>query len=101
MNTYFKNDPQEFEIFWDSLSQPLPISFRINPTYANHEILVQKLLNGDLVRGLVVSPTDHEVDIGTIIKPVKWYPNNLAWESKLAKKELRKAVELTNLHTYI
>jgi len=29
-----------------------------------------------------------------IIKSVPWFPGNLAWESKLAKKELRKAVQL-------
>jgi multisite-specific tRNA:(cytosine-C5)-methyltransferase/tRNA (cytosine34-C5)-methyltransferase len=32
------------------------------------------------------------------IHEIKWYPNHLVWESKLAKKSLRKSPALIKLH---
>ncbi|KAM3129222.1 hypothetical protein pb186bvf_018697 [Paramecium bursaria] len=85
-------DEKEFEEFWQSLSRPLPISFRINKSQLNHENLVQKLVDGTLL--LELAP-EHQ------LKEVKWYPGSLVWESKLAKKELRKSEQLIKLHQFI
>jgi hypothetical protein len=52
-----------------------------------------------LVKELV--DLDTNVRLENIIGPVEWYPNNLAWEAKLAKKELRKAMQLSQLHSFI
>ncbi|CAD8113690.1 unnamed protein product [Paramecium primaurelia] len=88
--------PEEFKIFWQSLSLPLPVTFRINPSQYKYESLIERLQDGSLIKDMV-----NEEEIVEPIREIKWYPNHLVWESKVPKKSLRKSAALTKLHQFI
>ncbi|CAD8127729.1 unnamed protein product [Paramecium sonneborni] len=87
---------EEFKIFWQSLSLPLPVTFRINQSQYKYESLIERLKDGSLIKDMV-----NEEEIVDPIREITWYPNNLVWESKVAKKSLRKSAALTKLHQFI
>ena len=78
------------------LSQPLPVAFRVNACQQNNEAVVDKLKSGEFVKKLVNVGGSED-----LFKLVKWYPNNLVYESKMAKRDLRKDEQLARLHCHI
>ncbi|EGC37420.1 hypothetical protein DICPUDRAFT_30335 [Dictyostelium purpureum] len=93
-------DDAEWENFMGTLAKPLPTTFRINTT-------IGKSLQSVVVDQLNEIANDKsgtiEID-GEMVelpKPLKWYPNNMAWISDIPKKSFRKNPALTKFHNFL
>ncbi|CAH8344518.1 unnamed protein product [Eruca vesicaria subsp. sativa] len=89
---------EEWDSFIDILRKPLPAAFRVNSNgQFCHEIL--SILENDFVKSLQAEA----VESGELeaIKPLPWYPNNLAWHSNFSRKEIRKNHTLERFHEFL
>lgn len=79
--------PEEWNTFMDCLRSPLPAAFRINSSSQCYLEILSKLEN-DFMKSLQEEGTDgSEVEA---IRPLPWYPENLAWQSNFSRQQLRK-----------
>ncbi|KAE9587774.1 putative tRNA (cytosine(34)-C(5))-methyltransferase [Lupinus albus] len=105
-NLNFDNYYQEQRIVtsqhWDSflnvLRTPLPSSFRINSNSQFSEDIRSQLEN-DFLHSLRFE-TVEEDNVDPVI-PLPWYPENLAWQSKFSRMQLRKNQTLTRFHEFL
>ncbi|XP_018468113.2 uncharacterized protein LOC108839838 [Raphanus sativus] len=89
---------EEWYSFIEILRKPLPAAFRVNSNgQFCHEIL--SILENDFVKSLQAEAVESgEVEA---IKPLPWYPNNLAWHSNFSRKEIRKNQTLERFHEFL
>lgn len=40
-------DDDDFESFWSLIKNPLPVTFRVNPTQKNYQAIIDKLTSSD------------------------------------------------------
>lgn len=74
------------------LREPLPVSFRVTGCRSRAKAVL-KIIEGEYLQNL----TDEDV------KPqcLPWYPENLAWQLNLSKKEIRKSEVNYRLHNFL
>ncbi|GFP93129.1 tRNA (cytosine(34)-c(5))-methyltransferase [Phtheirospermum japonicum] len=88
----------EWDTFIEYLRKPLPAAFRINSSSQFYEDIRSQLEN-DFLKSLQAEDTDgNEVEA---IKPLPWYPNNLAWQSNFSRNQLRKNQTLARFHEFL
>ncbi|CAN7068295.1 unnamed protein product [Brassica oleracea var. botrytis] len=89
---------EEWDSFIEILRKPLPAAFRVNSNgQFCDEIL--SMLENDFVKSLLAEAVESgEVEA---IKPLPWYPNNLAWHSNFSRKEIRKNQTLERFHEFL
>ncbi|KAL6575929.1 hypothetical protein OROHE_000400 [Orobanche hederae] len=88
----------EWDTFIEYLRKPLPAAFRINSSSQFHEGIRSQLEN-DFMKSLQAEDTDgNEVEA---IKPLLWYPDNLAWQSNFSRNQLRKNQTLERFHEFL
>ncbi|XP_010437125.1 PREDICTED: tRNA (cytosine(34)-C(5))-methyltransferase-like [Camelina sativa] len=89
---------QEWDLFMEILRKPLPAAFRVNSNGQFCDDLRLKLEN-DFMKSLQAEA----VESGELeaIKPLPWYPNNLAWHSNFSRKEIRKNQTLERFHEFL
>ncbi|GER26875.1 ribosomal RNA small subunit methyltransferase F [Striga asiatica] len=88
----------EWDTFMGYLRKPLPAAFRINSSSQFYEDIRSQLEN-DFVTSLQAEDTDgNEVEA---IKPLPWYPDNLAWQSNFSRNQLRKNQTLERFHEFL
>ncbi|KAF2586228.1 hypothetical protein F2Q70_00033735, partial [Brassica cretica] len=89
---------EEWDSFIEILRKPLPAAFRVNSNgQFCDEIL--SMLENDFVKSLQAEAVESgEVEA---IKPLPWYPNNLAWHSNFSRKEIRKNQTLERFHEFL
>ncbi|KAL3527620.1 hypothetical protein ACH5RR_012276 [Cinchona calisaya] len=89
---------EEWDAFMACLRTALPAAFRINsssPFYGD----IRSQLENDFVKSLQAEGTDgSEMEA---IKPLPWYPDNLAWQSNFSRKQLRKNQTLERFHNFL
>ncbi|ONM55643.1 S-adenosyl-L-methionine-dependent methyltransferase superfamily protein [Zea mays] len=88
---YYKEQQIVSEEEWDSfmsmLRKPLPATFRINASCQFFQDICSQLEN-DFRKSLETEVTDdHEEDA---IRPLPWYPGNLAWHLNFSRMQLRR-----------
>lgn len=94
--TYYKAQKivpdDEWETFMKHLREPLPVSFRVTGCRSRAKAVL-KIIEGEYLQNL----TDEDV------KPqcLPWYPENLAWQLNLSKKEIRKSEVNYRLHNFL
>ncbi|CAH9084943.1 unnamed protein product [Cuscuta europaea] len=89
---------EEWNTFNEYLRSPLPAAFRINSSCQSYMDIRSKLEN-DFVKSLQAEITDgSEVEA---IRPLPWYPKNLAWQSNFSRNELRKNQTLERFHEFL
>ncbi|OEL13993.1 tRNA (cytosine(34)-C(5))-methyltransferase [Dichanthelium oligosanthes] len=82
---------EEWDAFMSVLRKPLPATFRINASCQFYKDICSKLEN-DFRRSLEREVSnEYEEDA---IRPLPWYPGNLAWHLNFSRKELRKNLAL-------
>ncbi|KAJ0252404.1 S-adenosyl-L-methionine-dependent methyltransferases superfamily protein [Hirschfeldia incana] len=89
---------EEWDSFIDVLRKPLPAAFRVN---SNGQFCdeIWSILENDFVKSLQAEAVESgEVEA---IKPLPWYPNNLAWHSNFSRKEIRKNQILERFHEFL
>jgi multisite-specific tRNA:(cytosine-C5)-methyltransferase len=79
--------PSDWDTFVEVLITPLPAAFRINSSSQFCEDIKSQLEN-DFMNSFKVETTyGDEVEA---IRPLPWYPNNLAWHSNFSRMQQRK-----------
>ncbi|EOA16063.1 hypothetical protein CARUB_v10004196mg [Capsella rubella] len=89
---------KEWDSFMEILRKPLPAAFRVNSNGQFCDDLRLKLEN-DFMESLQAEAV--ESGESEAIKPLPWYPKNLAWHSNFSRKEIRKNQTLERFHEFL
>lgn len=89
---------EEWEEFMTILKNPLPAAFRINSSAQFFQDLRMQL-EDDFMKTLK-SETNNEQETEAI-RPLPWYPGNLAWHLNFSRMELRKNQTLEKFHEFL
>lgn len=89
---------EEWDTFMEMLRKPLPSTFRINSSGQFYQDIKEQLEN-DFVKSLgdEIKNSD-EVEA---IRPLPWYPGNLAWHTSFSRMQLRKNQTLERFHEFL
>ncbi|XP_038990154.1 RNA cytosine-C(5)-methyltransferase NSUN2-like isoform X2 [Phoenix dactylifera] len=88
----------EWEEFLSLLRKPLPAAFRINASSQFFPDILSQLGN-DFMKSLEAEVNDeHEIEA---IRPLPWYPGNLAWHLNFSRMQLRKNQALERFHEFL
>ncbi|KAL0350087.1 UNVERIFIED_CONTAM: RNA cytosine-C(5)-methyltransferase NSUN2 [Sesamum radiatum] len=89
---------EEWDTFIEYLRKPLPAAFRIN-SRSQFYVDIRLQLENDFMQSLQAEDADgSEVEA---IKPLPWYPDNLAWQSNFSRNQLRKNQTLERFHEFL
>ncbi|CAD6224565.1 unnamed protein product [Miscanthus lutarioriparius] len=89
---------EEWDSFMSMLRKPLPATFRINASCQFFQDICSQLEN-DFRKSLETEVTDeHEEDA---IRPLPWYPGNLAWHLNFSRMQLRRNQALESFHEFL
>ncbi|PAN35882.1 hypothetical protein PAHAL_6G242600 [Panicum hallii] len=89
---------EEWDAFMSVLRTPLPATFRINACCQFYKDICSKLEND--FRRYLESEVSSEYGEDAI-RPLPWYPGNLAWHLNFSRKELRKNQALESFHEFL
>ncbi|RWS08052.1 tRNA (cytosine(34)-C(5))-methyltransferase-like protein, partial [Dinothrombium tinctorium] len=84
----------EWSTFMEIIREPLPASFRITNTEFNQTKALQNIVRSQAFEDLAE-------DKSFSISCLKWYPNELAFQMKLSRVEIRKSECLQRLHNFL
>uniref|UniRef100_A0A7N0TTI2 SAM-dependent MTase RsmB/NOP-type domain-containing protein n=1 Tax=Kalanchoe fedtschenkoi TaxID=63787 RepID=A0A7N0TTI2_KALFE len=90
--------PDEWDTFMEVLHKPLPAAFRVNSSSPFCEDLRSQLEN-DFMKSLEFEDTGD--DEKNAIRPLPWYPENLAWHANYSRMQLRKNKSLERFHEFL
>ncbi|XP_077213231.1 uncharacterized protein LOC143848230 [Tasmannia lanceolata] len=89
---------EEWDQFLQVLLKPLPAAFRINSSGQFFQDIRLQLQN-DFMKSLEAEVTNaSEVEA---IRPLPWYPDNLAWHLNFSRMQLRKNQTLERFHEFL
>ncbi|KAK6923360.1 SAM-dependent methyltransferase RsmB/NOP2-type [Dillenia turbinata] len=89
---------EEWDAFIASLRKPLPSAFRINSS-SQFSTDLRLQLENDFMNSLQAEVADGiEAEP---IRPLPWYPGNLAWQSNFSRMQLRKNQTLERFHEFL
>ncbi|KAL5206859.1 hypothetical protein ABZP36_035068 [Zizania latifolia] len=89
---------EEWSDFMNMLRKPLPATFRINASCQFFQDICSQLEN-DFRKSLETEFSDeHEEDA---IRPLPWYPGNLAWHLNFSRMQLRRNQALESFHEFL
>ncbi|KAG8057096.1 hypothetical protein GUJ93_ZPchr0002g24766 [Zizania palustris] len=89
---------EEWSNFMNMLRKPLPATFRINASCQFFQDICSQLEN-DFRKSLETEVSDeHEEDA---IRPLAWYPGNLAWHLNFSRMQLRRNQALESFHEFL
>lgn len=88
---------EEWDSFMEVLRKPLPAAFRINSSSQFCDDIRSQLEN-EFMKSLQSEVTNGEEDA---IRPLPWYPENLAWHSNFSRMQLRKNQTLEKFHEFL
>ncbi|KAK3211261.1 hypothetical protein Dsin_015967 [Dipteronia sinensis] len=89
---------EEWDSFIEVLRRPLPAAFRINSS-SQFCADIRSQLENDFMKSLQAEVIEGgEVEA---IRPLPWYPDNLAWHSNFSRMQLRKNQMLERFHEFL
>ncbi|CAN6204756.1 unnamed protein product [Urochloa humidicola] len=89
---------EEWDGFMSMLRKPLPSTFRINASCQFFQDICSQLEN-DFRKSLETEVSDeHEEEA---IRPLPWYPGNLAWHLNFSRMQLRRNQALESFHEFL
>ncbi|KAJ3676926.1 hypothetical protein LUZ60_002650 [Juncus effusus] len=91
---------EEWEEFIATLRVPLPAAFRINASGQFCEDIRLQLEN-DFAKCLEAEANNDNNSEETAIRPLPWYPGNLAWHLNFSRNQLRKNQALERFHEFL
>ncbi|KAJ0096750.1 hypothetical protein Patl1_28232 [Pistacia atlantica] len=89
---------EEWERFVEVLRKALPAAFRINSS-SQFCSDIRSQLENDFMESLQAEVSE-EGEAGAI-RPLPWYPDNLAWQSNFSRMQLRKNRTLERFHEFL
>ncbi|KAK1287635.1 hypothetical protein QJS10_CPB19g01409 [Acorus calamus] len=87
---------EEWDEFIGVLQKPLPAAFRINSSGQFYQDIRSQLEN-DFVSSLEATSEGEK----EAIRPLPWYPENLAWHLNYSRMQLRKNQTLERFHEFL
>jgi multisite-specific tRNA:(cytosine-C5)-methyltransferase len=116
---------EEWDLFMEILRKPLPAAFRVNSNGQFCDEIIS-ILENDFMKSLqaevnsvfyslcffcnlkaiyvsLIGFVFQAIEGGELeaIKPLPWYPKNLAWHSNFSRKEIRKNQTLERFHEFL
>lgn len=92
----------EWDTFMECLRTPLPTSFRINGTGKYSEDIRDQIENKLFAKVKEGSqPIDEEGNVVEPPRPVRWYPDRLAWQFNYSRQQLRRLDFLESIHDFV
>ncbi|XP_017769244.1 PREDICTED: tRNA (cytosine(34)-C(5))-methyltransferase isoform X2 [Nicrophorus vespilloides] len=88
----------EWDEFMQSIKSDLPTTFRITGSKSVAKKMVE-VVKGQFLKDCLNNGHTNEFD--TTIYPLPWYPDNLAWQMNLTKKEIRREEAFYKLHNFL
>ncbi|KAK4884892.1 hypothetical protein RN001_001163 [Aquatica leii] len=86
----------EWNDFITAIKSDLPATFRITGS----KEVAKKML--EIVKGELIEECLHQTEGGdTSIAPLPWYPDNLAWQLTLTRKDIRRSEAYFKLHNFL
>lgn len=102
--TYYKHQKicpeDEFKEFIETMKQNLPVTFRITSSRGESKRLLEIVKEKLFVDYLSGFEELAESDVGKP-KSLNWYPNELAWQLELSRKDIRRSEKLFRLHNFL
>lgn len=100
---------EEWTQLIDAFKNPLPTDFRISSHCAGSAEKMRELIKSlsklSFPSNVIPLGDDQVIDDSNktefVVKPMPWYPNNIAWTINLSKIEIRKSSELRKLHNFL
>ena len=100
--------PEEFDKMMNALKSDLPASFRVTG-FRSQAFAVRDLIEGTyftaLAQALKNSPDESEngekVKLLDPPKALPWYPDRLAWQLSITRKDIRREETLYKLHNFL
>ncbi|KAF3331202.1 tRNA (cytosine(34)-C(5))-methyltransferase-like protein [Carex littledalei] len=89
---------EEWDEFIASLRSPLPAAFRINASGQFSED-IQSQLQNEFTKFLEAEANNENGE--EAIRPLSWYPGNLAWQLNFSRMQLRKNQALEGFHEFL
>ncbi|XP_043267526.1 tRNA (cytosine(34)-C(5))-methyltransferase [Venturia canescens] len=96
---------EQWEKFINTMRENLPVAFRITGSKAETKALLD-IIKGDFFEEILNTKLDNDQDsTGTveIMKPrcLPFYPDSLAWQLQLTRKDIRRSEAYTRLHNFL
>ncbi|KAI4325971.1 hypothetical protein MLD38_031329 [Melastoma candidum] len=89
---------EEWDTFIDYLRKPLPAAFRINSS-SQFCADIRSQLENDFMTSLQSEVSEEGEPVP--LRPLSWYPENLAWHSNFSRMQLRKNQSLERFHEFL
>uniref|UniRef100_A0A0E0M2B3 SAM-dependent MTase RsmB/NOP-type domain-containing protein n=1 Tax=Oryza punctata TaxID=4537 RepID=A0A0E0M2B3_ORYPU len=89
---------EEWDDFMNMLRKPLPATFRINASCQFYQDICSQLEN-DFRKSLETEVSDEQKE--DAIRPLPWYPGNLAWHLNFSRMQLRRNQALEGFHEFL
>ncbi|XP_044484350.1 RNA cytosine-C(5)-methyltransferase NSUN2-like isoform X2 [Mangifera indica] len=89
---------EEWDRFVEVLRKALPAAFRINSS-SQFCSDIRSQLENDFMKSLQAEVSE-DSEAGAI-RPLPWYPDNLAWQSNFSRMQLRKNQTLERFHEFL
>lgn len=90
--------PEEWDTFMGVLRKQLPSAFRINSS-TQFCADIRSQLENDFVKSLQDEPVEGGETVA--VRPLPWYPDNLAWHSNFSRTQLRKNQTLARFFEFL
>lgn len=107
---YYKTQKIVPEEQWDSfintMRKNLPVAFRITGSKAEAKALIETI-KGDFFKDILKAHVEDDSENNTGIKPkdilqcLPFYPDGLAWQLQLTRKDIRKSEAYFRLHNFL
>ncbi|XP_050573392.1 tRNA (cytosine(34)-C(5))-methyltransferase [Bombus affinis] len=107
---YYKTQKIVPEEQWDSfintMRKNLPVAFRITGSKAEAKALIETI-KGDFFKDILKTHVEDDSENNTGIKPkdilqcLPFYPDGLAWQLQLTRKDIRKSEAYFRLHNFL
>ncbi|XP_055335225.1 RNA cytosine C(5)-methyltransferase NSUN2-like isoform X2 [Paramacrobiotus metropolitanus] len=85
--------PDQLDLFWETVREPLPTSFRITGFRRDCEAF-KGIINNHFLAGL-------PEDAAQLCTEISWYPEQLAWQINLHRRHIKRCDDFKNLREFI
>ena len=90
----------EWDDFMAALRRPLPLTFRINGS-GSHAATLQDKFTNDFFKSFGEAKIEIDGEVIEPPKPLSWYPNQIAWQIGVSRRQLRKDERLVAIHEWM